>query len=145
MRKTVDGRRHGDNVRDVPAFAICPAPRCCRPLGNLPDQVCGQPATRLVRGSWWFEDRAFCNQCAPAGAIDLSGELAIRRVHMRLEVYIAGTSGRPREAQIEALAHVRRALHDAGALCEVIEIRSTFGRYPASLPPDAGEPAGRVG
>ena len=134
MKNELDGRRHSDSPLSLPAFTVCPTVRCTRRLGDEAYQVCGQPATHVVRGKWWFEDRGFCAACAPETAEPLPADLAVRRVRLTLEVYVAGTHGSAPAAQQEALAHVQAALEAAGAIVEVLEARSTFGRYPAPVP-----------
>ena len=131
MEKRENGRRHSDSVSSLSSFAIQPIPRCCGLSSFSPGQKCGLPGTKVVRGNWWFDDRVFCDEHAPETAETLPAELAVRRVHLVLDVYIAGTSGRAPEAQSEALERVVEALHGVGAVAEVSEIHSTYGRYPA--------------
>jgi hypothetical protein len=127
-------------VHSVPEFLIMPTPRCCLRLGNSAVDVCGAVAAwaRPARGALPAE--FFCDRHrGPTDQPITQGFLA-RRVTLRVEVLIAGTSLRPAEAHLEAVERLMRVVEAAGGLMNLHDVSSVVGRYTPPAPPRAKTP-----
>jgi hypothetical protein len=117
-----------DPYENVPAFVVCPVLRCYRVTMNSPRVVCGELARWRELGRHWFDDSFFCDQHRNATDVPVVDDVAIRRVRITADVFLAGTNIRAPQAQAEAVARLERAVAAAGGILDVQGVLSTVGR-----------------
>lgn len=129
VKNTLETRRDADAPAMLPDVAIRPKVRCYHRDEGPSSSSCGAIATRIRRGLWWFEDSFWCAEHALTIDAPIAGELAVRRVHLAVTVYLAGTSPEAGKSQAEAVARLTAAVAQAGGVLDVQSVRSTFVRY----------------
>lgn len=117
-----------DALVNVPAFAVSPVLRCYHVDGMTPRIVCGAPARWREPGSHWFGDSFFCDRHRGPTDVPVVSDVAIRRVRITADVFLAGTNIRAPQAQAEAVACLERAVAAAGGILDVQGVLSTVGR-----------------
>lgn len=119
----------------VPAFAVSPTLRCYHVEGNSIRFVCGAPARWREPGQHWFGDSFFCDVHRKPTDVLVEADVAIRRVRITCDVFLAGTNIRAPQAQAEAVARLERAIAAAGGILDVHGVLSTVGRIRAAAAP----------
>jgi hypothetical protein len=120
---------------NLPEFMIAPAPRCFHHEQNEIRTICGELATHVRKGTWWFDDQYFCDaHCQPGDEL-VAGDRVCLRLEFTVKVVLSGTSVSPILSRVEAMARLEAAIAAAGGLLDVESVRSAIGRYkPTSAP-----------
>jgi hypothetical protein len=131
-------------MEHLPEASICPPLRCYQQVGELRTQTCSALARWKRPGSNWFGDEFFCDAHALPTDVAIVGVQAVRRVHLTVDVYLAGTSIAAPLSQSEALARLGDAVAGIGGLVDTQRVLSTVVRYPAHTGEGAPKGAQRV-
>ncbi|PYQ83143.1 MAG: hypothetical protein DMG02_34170 [Acidobacteria bacterium] len=111
---------------------MCPPLRCYAQVGSSRYAICGELARWRRPGAHWFDDKFVCDAHREPSDVAIAGEIAVRRVRVELEVFVAGASRDAPFAQSEALARISAAVIQAGGVVDVQRVRSAFVAYPAT-------------
>jgi hypothetical protein len=128
----------------LPEASVCPPLRCYYQVGELRTATCSALARWKRPASNWFADAFFCDEHSAPTDVAIVGVQAVRRVHLTIDVYLAGTSIAAPLSQAEALARVGDALAGIGALVDTQRVISTVVKYPAQAVEGAANASGRV-
>ena len=120
---------------ELVSVSVCPPIRCYAQLGSSRYAICGELARWRRPGVHWFDDRFFCDEHREPSDVAIAGELAVRRVRVEVEVFLAGASRDAPFAQSEALARLKAAVEQVGGVIDVQRVRSAFVAYPAQTAP----------
>jgi hypothetical protein len=131
-------------MEHLPLATICPPLRCYHQVGALRAATCSSPARWKRPGASWFADAYFCDEHALPTDETIAGDVVVRRVHLVVDVYLAGTSIQAPHCQAEALAWLGEAVATVGGLLDTQRVLSTVVRYPASAVEGAANASGGV-
>ena len=120
-----------DSMAHLPLASLCPPLRCYHQVGELRTATCSELAFWKRPGSNWFADAFFCDAHAEPTDVAIVGVQAVRRVHLTVDVYLAGTSIAAPLSQAEALARLGDAVAGIGGLLDTQRVLSTVVKYPA--------------
>jgi hypothetical protein len=134
-----------DPMEHLPVATICPPLRCYHQVGELRTATCAALARWKRPGSTWFADAFFCDAHGEATDVAIVGVQAVRRVHLTVDVYLAGTSIAAPLSQAEALARVNDAVAGIGGLVDTQRVLSTVVQYPAPAVAEARNASGWAG
>lgn len=132
MEKSERNSGGDDTIARVPAFALCPPPRCRSGLEKPHGHACGQVASWMVVGTFWLDTVFYCNAHRPENAAPMAGDQVVRRIHVTCEVFLAGVDMREPMARAEAVGRLEAAITAAGGALDIRGVTSTVGRYPAA-------------
>jgi hypothetical protein len=110
-------------------FAVNPKLRCCFHFDDR-GSVCAEFALFERRGAVSTTARFFCKAHHRADDVEIRGAQMYRRVHLQVEVYLAGTEDDARAAQRGAYDRVERAVRGIGGALGIIAITSEIGHSP---------------
>jgi hypothetical protein len=134
IEQTPKSSQRDRDMAHVPVVSVTPVLRCFH-RGHTGDFLpCGKPAAWMRAGRDWFTDAYYCTDHRLATDVAAVPSLAVRRVRVRVEVYLSGVDGSAPSAQAEGAARVQQALEAIGALVDMQQVASSFVRYPALTP-----------
>lgn len=108
-------------------FTMNPRLRCCHLLDGV-HRACGEWAEYERPALAAQTDRFYCAPHHRIGDVPISGELSYRRVHLQLEVFLAGTESSGSASQQEAFDLLDREVRRLGGIMGSLGVTSHIGR-----------------
>lgn len=112
-----------------PEFRVMPPLRCCARSGNSAQLFCAKLAYWRRPAAHTILEQVFCHVHQQPGDEPIAGALMLRRVELRLDVWLHGMGFTTLEAHAEGLQRLEVAVLGLGGLMNLHGVTSEIGRF----------------